>query len=287
MDERACRGNLGILGALLEYIRSFSVQDILKSLLDVAILAYLFYRIFILIRGTRAVQLLEGIALLFAFISVTKWMGLYAVNWLLERVSAGLFVALPVVFHQEIRRALEYLGRGGSLVTRSLFSGSLYTSEKVIDEIVEAVGHMSASRTGALMVVERTSGLEEFMEEAVALDSVVTSELLENIFFKNTPLHDGAVIIRGNRVAAAACFLPSTQEAVTIELGSRHRAALGVTQVSDAVAVAVSEETGTVSLAVGGRLLRGLDLKTLKEKLVELLPEQQPIPQLFHRGSAK
>ena len=269
------------------FVRGFTLRDYILSLLDVAIVAYLFYRIFVLIRGTRAVQLLEGIALLFIFISVTQWLGLYTVNWLLVRVSSGLVFALPVVFHQEIRRALEQLGRGGSLVTRSLFTGSVFTSEKVIDEIVEAVGHMSASRTGALVVIERASGLEEFMDEAVALDSVVTSELLENIFFKNTPLHDGAIIVRGDRVAAAACFLPSTQEAVTIELGSRHRAALGVTQVSDAVAVAVSEETGTVSLAVGGRLLRGLDLKALKEKLVDLLPERQPVPQLFHRGSAR
>ncbi len=272
---------------LWRYIGGFTLKDILQSLVDVAIVAYLFYRVFVLIRGTRAVQLLEGIALLFISISVTQWLGLLTVNSLLVRISNGLLMALPVVFHQEIRRALEHIGRGGSMVTRSLFTGSVFTSEKVIDEIVEAAGHLSASRTGALIVIERASGLEEFMEEANPLDAMVTSELLENIFFKNTPLHDGAVIVKGDRVAAAACFLPSTQEAVTIELGSRHRAALGVTQVSDAVAVAVSEETGTVSLAVGGRLLRGLDLRTLKEKLVELLPERQAVPQLFHRGSAK
>jgi len=264
-----------------------SGTEILVQLVDVAIVAYLFYRIFVLIRGTRAVQLLEGIALLFVAMAATEWLGLYTMNTLLVELRRGLVVALPVVFHQEIRRALEQLGRGGSLVTRSMFTGSVFTSEKVIDEIVEAAGHMSSSRTGALIVIERASGLEEYMDEAVALDSVVSSELLENIFFKNTPLHDGAVIIRSDRVAAAACFLPSTQEAVTIELGSRHRAALGVTQVSDAIALAVSEETGTISLAVGGRLMRGLDLATLKEKLVELLPAGQSFSQLFRRGSAK
>lgn len=261
-------------------------QDILLTVIDIAIVAYLFYRIFVLIRGTRAVQLLEGIALLFIFMWVTNRLQLYTVNYVLEQVRTMLLVALPIVFHQEIRRALEHLGRGGSLVTRSLLAGR-FTSEKVIDEMVKAVGEMSAASTGALIIVERASGLEEFMEEGVSLDSVVTSELLQNIFSKNTPLHDGAVIVRGDRIAAASCFLPSTQEVVTVELGSRHRAALGVTQVSDAVAIVVSEETGTVSLAVGGRLLRGLDLRTLKEKLVELLPERQPVPQLFHRGSAK
>lgn len=262
-------------------------DEILRTLVDVAIVAYLFYRILVLIRGTRAVQLLEGIGLLYISISVSWWLELYTLYTLLYRVASGLLLALPVIFHQEIRRVLEQLGRGGSLVTRSLFTGAVFTSEKVIDEIVEAAGHMSSSSTGALIVIERASGLEEFMEEAVPLDSVVSSELLENIFFKNSPLHDGAIIVRGDRVAAAACYLPSTQEAVTVELGARHRAALGITQASDAVAVAVSEETGTVSLAVGGRLLRGLDLATLKEKLVELLPSQQAVPHLFRRGAAK
>ncbi len=264
-----------------------SGSEILLSLVDVAIVAYVFYRVFVLIRGTRAVQLLEGIALLLISLQITIWLNLGTMKWILEELVRGLWVAVPVIFHQEIRRALEQVGRGGSLMTRSVFTGSTFTSEKVVDEIVKAVGHMSSSRTGALIVIERASGLEEYIDEAVALDSKVTSELLENIFFKNTPLHDGAVIIRGDRVAAAACFLPSTQEAVAIELGSRHRAALGVTQVSDAVALAVSEETGTISLAVGGRLMRGLDLATLREKLLELLPARQSVPQLFRRGSAK
>ena len=274
-----------LIGQLLSVLGYLTWQDVLLALVDIAIVAYLFYEIFVLIRGTRAVQLLKGIAVLFILIPVTQWLRLYTINWLLVQVRMMLLVAIPVVFSSELRRALEHLGRG-KIFTRSIFSGG-YTSERVIDEIVEAAGHLSSSRTGVLIVIERTSGLEEYMEEAVTLDSLVTSELVENIFYKNTPLHDGAVIVRGDRVAAAACYLPSTQEAVTVELGSRHRAALGITQVSDAVAVAVSEETGTISLAVGGRLLRGLDLRTLKEKLVELLPERQPLSQLFRRGSAK
>jgi len=270
---------------LLSILSGLTLRDVLLALVDIAIVAYLFYQVFVLIRGTRAVQLLKGIAVLFILIPVTEFFSLYTLNALLVEVKTMLLIAIPVVFSPELRRALEQLGRG-RIFTRAIFSGGV-TSEKVVDAIVEAAGHLSSSKTGALIVVERTSGLEEYGEEAVPLDSLVTAGLIENIFFKNSPLHDGAIIVRGDRIAAAACFLPSTQEAVTVELGSRHRAALGVTQVSDAVAVAVSEETGTVSLAVGGRLLRGLDLRTLKEKLVELLPERQPLPQLFRRGSAK
>lgn len=265
---------------------SFTWQDIVRSVVDIAIVAYLFYQVFVLIRGTRAVQLLKGIAALFILLQVTYWLGLYTINSLLDRVSDMLLVAIPVVFSAEIRRALEQLGRG-SLFTKGLFFSPAAAPEQVVGEVVSAVESLSKEKTGALIVIQRDVGLEEYMEDAVALDSLVSSELLENIFVKNTPLHDGAVILRGDRIAAAACFLPSTQEAVTIELGSRHRAALGITQVSDAVAVTVSEETGTVSLAVGGRLLRGLDTKTLREKLLELLPQRQTVSQLFHRGSSR
>lgn len=153
--------------------------------------------------------------------------------------------------------------------------------------MVKAAFNMASVYTGALIVIERETGLGEYMEGSPKLDALVTSELLQNIFVKNTPLHDGATIIRGDRIVAAACFLPPTQESVTVELGSRHRAALGVTQVSDAVAVIVSEETGTVSLAVGGRLWRGLDNVTLKEKLTELIPSSPGIMHLVRWGSSK
>lgn len=271
---------------LLSELRYFTWQDILLSVVDIAIVAYLFYRVFVLIRGTRAVQLLKGIATLFILVSVTQWLRLYTINWLLVQVRTMLLVALPIVFQQELRRALEQIGRG-HLFSRSIFSGSGTTSEKVIDEIIEAAVNLSRSSTGALIVVERETGLEEYAEDAVRLDSLVSSELLQNIFVPNTPLHDGAVIIRGDRILAAACFLPTTQEQVMVELGARHRAALGVTQVSDAVCVVVSEETGAISLAVGGRLFRGLDGKTLKEKLMDLLKPPQPVAQIFHRGSTR
>ncbi|MGI6633446.1 MAG: diadenylate cyclase CdaA [Bacillota bacterium] len=261
-------------------------QDTLRAVVDIAIVAYLFYQVFVLIRGTRAVQLLKGLAVLFVLVQVTDFLRLHTIKWLLDRVSDMLFVAIPVVFSAEIRRALERLGKG-SLFTRSLFLAPAATPEQVVGEIAEAAGNLSRDRTGALIVVQREVGLDEHTDDAIVLDSILSSELLENIFVKNTPLHDGAVIVRGDRIVAAAVFLPSTQESVAIELGARHRAALGITQVSDALAVIVSEETGTISLAVGGRLLRGLDTKTLKEKLLELLPQRQLVSQLFHRGSSR
>jgi diadenylate cyclase len=271
---------------LLRVLSSFTWKDYGRAIVDIAIVAYLFYQVFVLIRGTRAVQLLKGIGILFVLLQVTDYLELYTVNWLLGTVSEMLIIAIPVVFSAEIRRALEQIGRG-RLFTRSLFLGPDATPEQVVEAVTDAVFKLSNDKTGALIIIQREVGLEEHMDEAVTLDSLVSSELLQNIFVKTSPLHDGAAIIRGGRIAAAACFLPSTQEAVDIELGSRHRAALGITQVSDAIAVIVSEETGTVSLAIGGRLLRGLDAKTLKEKLMELLPQRQPVSQLFHRRSSK
>ncbi len=231
-------------------------------------------------------QLLKGVAILLALVPVTQWLGLYTVNWLLVQVRTMLLVALPIVFYQELRRGLEQLGQG-SLLTRSLLNPEGVTTEAIVDQIVEAASNMSSSRTGALIVVAREAGLKEYTEEAVPIDALVTSAILGNIFAKNAPLHDGAVVIRGERLVAASCFLPSTEESVAIELGTRHRAAIGITQITDAVAVVVSEETGTISLAAGGRLLRGLDAQTLKEKLLELLPSSQPMTQLFHRGSQR
>lgn len=231
-------------------------------------------------------QLLKGVAILLALVPVTQWLRLYTVNWLLVQVRTMLLVALPIVFYQELRRGLEQLGQG-SLLTRSLLNPEGVTTEAIVDHIVEAASNMSSSHTGALIVIAREAGLKEYTEDAVPVDSLVTSAILENIFSRNAPLHDGAVVIRGERLVAASCFLPSTEESVAIELGTRHRAAIGITQVTDAVAVVVSEETGTISLAAGGRLLRGLDAQTLKEKLLELLPSSQPVTQLFHRGSQR
>lgn len=271
---------------LLSQIAGFTWQDIVLSIIDIAIVSYLFYKVFILIRGTRAVQLLKGVAVLFILVFVTQILRLYTMNYLLVTVRNMLVVALPILFWPEFRRALEQLGRSG-LFSRSFFELEKTSSLEVVDEVLEAVFNLSSSKTGSLIVIERETALGDYMEGSPRLDALVSKELLQNIFVRNTPLHDGATIIRGDRIVAAACFLPPTQEVVTVELGSRHRAALGVTQVSDAIAIIVSEETGTVSLAVGGRLWRGLDRATLKEKIQELMPQEPRVTQMLHWGSSK
>ncbi len=275
----------GVYAHLLEQLRFFTWQDILLAIVDIAVVAYFFYKIFTLIRGTRAVQLLKGVAFLFVLVSLTQWARLYTVNWILVQARTMLLVALPIVFQPELRRGLEQIGRG-KFFTRSMFRYQEEDVEKTVEELVTACFRLSSEKTGGLVVIERDTGLEEYMEDAVRIDGLVTSKLLENIFVFGSPLHDGAVIIRGDRVAVAASFLPPTQDPVTVELGSRHRAALGITQVSDALAVVVSEETGTVSLASGGRLIRGLDAKTLKEKLLEAV-SPQTVTQISSRRLGK
>ncbi len=270
---------------LLEQLGFFTLQDAVLAVIDIALVAYFFYKIYTLIRGTRAVQLLKGIIVLLILVSVTQWARLYTVNWLLVQIRTMLIVALPVVFQPELRRALEQIGRG-KIFTRALFKPPGESIERTIEEVVAACFDMSREGIGALIVIERETGLEEYMEEAVRLDALVSKELLKNIFTPGSPLHDGACIIRGDRVVGAAVFLPFTQNSVAVELGSRHRAAIGITQVSDAISVVVSEETGIVSMAENGRLIRGLDAKTLKDKLIEGL-EAQRVSGLFVREDSQ
>ncbi|MDA8066762.1 MAG: diadenylate cyclase CdaA [Thermaerobacter sp.] len=250
-------------------LRSEDLGFIAASLADIAIVAYIFFRIILLIRGTRAVQLVKGIALLLLATPVAGWLHLVATHWLLQTVQVMLVVALPVVFQPELRRALEQLGRG-RLFTRSLLDLGKADQEQVLGEVAGAAFLLARRRVGALLVLERETGLREYVESGVRLDARVSAELIRSIFEPNTPLHDGAVIIRGNRLAAAACFLPFPDRGeVARELGSRHRAALGVTDHSDALAVVVSEETGRVSLAQGGVLTRDLDEAALRQRLDE------------------
>jgi len=224
----------------------------LTSILDILIVAFVFYRLALLIRGTRATALIKGLAVLVVATTVSSWLHLYTVNWLLKEAMTALVVALPVVFQPELRRALEKLGQGG------FFGGVAATPEqRVVEELVRATGRLSRQHWGALIVLERSTGLEEYLEKGVRLDAQISAELLVNLFYPGSPLHDGAVLIRGGRVAAAACFLPLTgSDALSAEYGTRHRAALGISEQSDAVAVVVSEETGGISLARDGVLSR-------------------------------
>lgn len=239
----------------------------LTTIIDVVIVALFLYWLVLLIRGTRAVQLIKGLVVLLIATAVSNWLRLTYVHWLLSQAITALLVALPVVFQPELRRALEKLG-GGEIFTSSLPHLNESDFSKVSEEIVQAVYALAKNRTGALVVLERTTGLEEYIDRGIKIEGIVSAELLINIFIPGSPLHDGAVIIRGNRVAAAACFLPLAEGVqISKELGTRHRAGVGITEVSDALAVIVSEESGEVSLAVEGVLARNLDRPTLAERL--------------------
>lgn len=269
---------------MLEHLRFLSLRDILGAAVDIAIVAYVLYRFFMLIRGTRAIQLLKGIAILLLATTISQFLRLYTVTWILSNARLMLAVAVPVVFQPELRRFLEQIGRGKFFAARSsLFMGEANTA-RMIEELGKAVGQMSRNRTGALIVLEREIGLNDFVETGIGIDGLVSSEFLVNMFVPNTPLHDGAVIIRGDRVQAAACFLPLTDSVVGTEVGGRHRAALGITEVSDSLAVVVSEETGTISLANAGRIIRHLDLRTLTEMLTASL--QPKATSFWNRGAA-
>ncbi|WP_371365921.1 Cyclic di-AMP synthase CdaA [Sporomusa rhizae] len=239
------------------------------DIVDILIVAYFLYKLYVMIRDTRAVALLKGLVVLLLATLVSKWLGLNVINWLLQKTMTVVLVALPVVFQPELRRALEQLGRG-----RFFHNGAQLNAEEkatLFGELAATVTALSKNKIGALLVLERETGLNDYIETGIKVDGLVSSEFLINIFIPNTPLHDGAVIIRGNRVQAAGCLLPlSDDRTLTKELGTRHRAAIGISEQTDCVVIIVSEETGIISLARGGRLHRYLDADKLKEQLVPL-----------------
>ncbi len=237
------------------------------DLLDIGLVATVFFLILYLIRGTRAVPLLRGIVLL---LILTALLGslfpLRAFGWLIDRALPALLVAIPVIFQPELRRALERLGRAGGILGRP--PGRQASLERTIAAVVEASRVLARRRMGALMVFERETGLQEYVETGVALDAEVSTELLIALFDPHIALHDGAVILRDGRVAAAACILPlSTAFLDDRRLGLRHRAALGITEETDAVAVVISEERGSIAVTHNGRILRDLDPARLERIL--------------------
>jgi len=236
-----------------------------RSILDVLLVAVVIYTLLRLFQGTQAVQLLRGVlivALAIAMLSLV--VDLPAFNWLLRNSVPMVFIAIPVIFQPELRRALERLGRSGPLLTRR---GDTTNTQSLINEVVKTVDFLSQRRTGALIVFHGITGLGDVIERGVRIDGEVSFELLATIFFPNTALHDGAVIVRGDRVVAASCVLPLTdRELSDSQLGTRHRAAIGVTEESDALVVVVSEETGRISVARNGRIVR-LDTNRLRAVL--------------------
>jgi diadenylate cyclase len=255
---------------LVTFVQSLEVTW--RDALDVLLVAFLIYQLLQFIRGTHAVQMALGSALLVILYWTSQWAHLETVNWMLRTFLPYVVFGIIVIFQAEIRKVLAHLGR-----TPLLGAFTARREAEVLDEIVLAATTLSAQRTGALLVVEREMGLRSYIETGIALDALVTYDLLVSIFNPGTPLHDGAVIVQGTRVAAAACFLPLTVNVqLSRTLGSRHRAALGLSEDTDAIVVVVSEETGTISVVLGGRIRRDLDGASLKAALLEALEMEGP-----------
>lgn len=265
-----------ITESFLAVLRHFGWWDVL----DVLIVAVAIYEILKLVRGTRAVQMGVGAGLLVLLFYVSRWAHLGTVNWLIRNMVGYLVFGLIVLFQADIRRALAHFGR----TPFGSYFGRTERANETIEEIVVAAGLLAGQRTGGIIAIERSIGLRNYIEGGIPLDATVTYDLLVTIFKPGTPLHDGAVIIQGDRVAAAACFLPLTvNPRVSKDFGTRHRAAIGLTEETDAVTVIVSEETGRISLALEGGIDSGLTADVLRQRLRELLTAKRREPRELSR----
>jgi len=247
----------------------------LVSVIDIVLVAILIYQFLVLVRGTRAAPMLVGVAVLALAFYFARLGELRTLNWLLSTLLPYVVFALIVVFQSEIRQGLANLGSRISLMRSSTSAADVY------DDVVLAANLFSQNQTGALIVIEREIGLRTYIESGVALDARLSYDLLATVFRPSAPLHDGAVIVQRDRIAAAACFLPlSMNPVLSTQLGTRHRAAIGSTEETDAVAVVISEETGAISLAVAGNIERDLTVERLRERLSSLLRHYAPAPTL-------
>ena len=248
-----------------------------RDVIDIALVAVVVYRILVMFRGTRAVQMLIGLSCLVAGSLLARRLELYSTQWILDNFWSFWVIALVVLFQPELRRALARVGEGR--LASTLLGVSRAERAHVIDEIVDAVESLTARRIGALIVVERSAGLRQYAELGVAVDGLVSADLLVSVFLPYSPLHDGAVFVQGSRLVAAGCFLPLSRNLqIARSLGTRHRAALGISEETDAVALAVSEESGRVTIAVGGHIETVRDLAVLRSRLGELIGAPAPAP---------
>ena len=265
-ERREVRYLNELLSMLVKSLSNISIW----AVLDILVVSFIFYKGYMLIKETRAEQLLKGILLIIALIPISYLLRLDMLNFILNKTLTIGVLSVIIIFQPEIRRALEHLGR-------SAFDDKHYPNDKeafnsTINEITVAVQNLSESKTGALIVLEQSTGLNEVIGAGTILDANVTSNLLENIFVVNTPLHDGATIIRNNRILASGCVLPLTDNnTISKKLGTRHRAAMGLSEVSDALVIIVSEETGVISLAINGRITRGYDKDKLRNVLTRII----------------
>ena len=254
---------------------NFHMPDIKGTdIVEILIIAFLVYHMLVWMRNTRIWSLMKGIVVIVVFIIIAALFNMNTILWIVQNVLSIAVIAVVVVLQPELRRALEQLGRKNFLsgiFPFDISSGEGRFSDRTIDEIARACVEMAKVRTGALIVIEQEHSLAEYEQTGIEVDAIVTSQLLINIFEHNTPLHDGAVIVRGNRITAATCYLPlSDNMNIGKELGTRHRAGVGVSEVTDSLTIIVSEETGKISVAYGGVLDRSLDSDSLKERLRQI-----------------
>ncbi|KOY84237.1 TIGR00159 family protein [Lysinibacillus macroides] len=251
---------------IIEYFTDLTPVNIAINFIDVLLVWYVVYKVLTLIKGTKAVQLLKGIFVIIIARLATDLLGLQTLGWMLQQVIEYGFLAIIIIFQPEIRRGLEQIGRG------KLFQRSSSQVEEEQTRLIEAmkksVSYMAKRRIGALISIEKETGLNEYIETGIGLNAEISSELLINIFIPNTPLHDGAVIMQKDRITAAACYLPLSESPfISKELGTRHRAALGLSEVTDAITIVVSEETGAISITLNGNLHRNLSLEEFETLL--------------------
>jgi diadenylate cyclase len=254
------------------------------DLLDIAIVSFLIYEMLLLIRGTRAAQMAAGAGLLIGLFFMSRWLHLETVNWLIRNLAGYVVFAAIVLFQADIRRALTHFGRAPFF---RYLGRTADAEEDIVEELVVAATTLAARRIGAIVVLEREVGLRNYIEGGIPLDATVTYDLLASVFQPGSPLHDGAAIIQNDRLAAAACFLPlSVNPRLSKDLGTRHRAALGLTEENDAVAIVVSEETGSISLVVNGDLERGVTGDRLRASLRSLRGQRRSAAERRRAGSA-
>lgn len=248
----------------------FDALDILRIGVDIAVVWYVLYKLIMLIRGTKAIQLLKGIVVIIVIWIFSLIFNLQTIQWLTDYAIRWGFVAIIILFQPELRRALEQLGRG------NIFTRNTKSEEEVLEQTIEAFikscGYMAKRRIGALITIERETGIGDYAETGIQINGKLTHQLLTNIFTPNTPLHDGAVIMRGDEIVAAACYLPLSESPfISKELGTRHRAAMGISEVTDSLTIVVSEETGNITCTKNGEMHRDLSLDGLREFLKENL----------------
>lgn len=275
---------LNFLKNVYHFIKPYLVYpDIILTVLDILILTFIIYKLLGYLLKTSAKQVLKGIVVVLVFTWIAELAGFATITWILKKFLGVGFIAVVIIFQPEIRRTLEKFGHFSPIGSKN---GGTAPSDasRIVNSIVAVAEDMSARRWGALVVIEKSTSLEDYISSGIKIDASITEELLGNIFTHNAPLHDGAVIVRQDRIIAASCMLPLTQNRfLSSQLGMRHRAAIGITEVTDAVSLVVSEETGYISIAENGKLFRNVDIQRLRERLLEIFTVE--VPNKKHIGS--